>query len=78
MIQNLPMSDEIYAPIFVSVGQTLRQHSASKGDKDLKIQLAVIMLVSAHVGPKIKIIECSSVQVFKCETDFASYYMYMD
>jgi hypothetical protein len=40
----------------------------SKGYKDLKIQLAVIMLVLAHVGPKIKII-----RVFKCETGFASY-----
>jgi len=26
----------------------------SKGCKDLKIQLAISMLVSAHVGPKIK------------------------
>jgi hypothetical protein len=53
MIQNLP--SEIYSPIFGSVSQTLRQHSTfdrtpqGKGYKDLKIQLAVIMLVPVHV-----------------------------
>ena len=37
--------------------KTLRQHwvtLTAKRCKDLKIQLAVIMLVSARVGPKIK------------------------
>jgi hypothetical protein len=40
----------------------------SKGCKDLKIQLAVIILVSAHVGPKTKIIECSSVKLVSLPT----------
>jgi hypothetical protein len=40
----------------------------SKGCKDLKIQLAVIILVSAHVGPKITIIECSSVKLVSLPT----------